>query len=314
MLFGLNNRNNTCYINSVLQLLLNIKPLRKYFIEEQENSKDNIIQSYQKIVKFYNKNTTIHQEVFPKSFLENVFKKFYFEQGQQEDAHEFLYCFLDHLHETTKYDVIVQLKDRDVQSKDLIACKDNWKKFCQNNYSVITKLFYGQMKSSITCMCGNESVNHEPFCGITISANVKTIEQGIKDYLTCNVVETKCEKCKKSSLKCNKKQIEISPEILIVQVSRFNNNMTKSEQSIEYLSNIDLTEMCNNDINSNGLKYKLIGNIYHAGRMSFGHYLCSVKTNNSWFIVNDDYIHQDGDIDNDFMKKQIYILMYKKIK
>lgn len=313
MLFGLNNRNNTCYINSVLQLLLNIKPLRKYFIDHKKFD-DSIIQSYQKIIDFYNKNDTISQEVFPRTLLENIFKTFYFEIGQQEDAHEFLYCFLNHVHETIKYDVNVQLKNRNIQSQELINCKDNWEKFCKNNYSIITKLFYGQMKTDITCMCGNKSINHEPFCGITISADVKNIEHGINDYLSCNVVETKCEKCEKSSLKCLKKEIEISPEILFVQVSRFNNNMTKSQHPIDYVEDINLTEMCNKDINSNGLKYKLIGNIYHSGVITFGHYLCSIKTNNTWFIINDEYIHENGIIDNDYMKKQVYILMYKKIK
>jgi ubiquitin C-terminal hydrolase len=309
MIFGLSNTNNTCYINSVLQLLLNIKPLRKFFINEQPE--DPLLSSYTKIVNFYENNKDSKQIVKPNTFLKNMFEKLYFSSGQQEDSHEFLYAFLDYIHESTKYAVLVQLE----QGKDsLVDCKDAWEKFCKDNYSTITKLFYGQIKSSIKCLCGNTSVSRNPFCGITISSDVDTIENGIKEYIHNDVVETNCEKCEKGSLKGVSKIMEIVPEYLIVQVSRFTSNMTKSTKVIEYMDDIDLTSEVDLEINSSGLKYKLIGNVYHAGQVSYGHYMCSVRVDDKWSVINDDVIVNYNKIPEDFLKRHVYILLYKKIK
>lgn len=315
MIFGLSNTNNSCYINSVIQILINIKPFRNYFNETDHND-DKILDTFAKITKFYDSNEKTKQIVRPNTFLKAMFEKFHFSPGRQEDSHEFLYCLLDYMHETMKYDVLVNLKSRAKISENLLKCKDAWKKYCTNNYSIITKLFYGQIKSTIVCHCGDKSVSRNPFCGITISSEQDSIESGIKEYLCNDNVETKCEKCNESSEKNIFKNFEIVPDYLIVQVSRFNNNMTKSNNSIEYITDIDLSDNADPEINPNGLKYQLVGNVYHAGQINYGHYLCSVRNDeDNWNIINDDNIMFAESLHkNDFFKKAVYILLYKRIK
>jgi len=309
MLFGFTNSDNTCYINCVLQMLLSIKPLRKSL---SDNSDDLILNELTKIIKFYDKNTDIHHSVYPKSFLNSIFSTFYFSKGRQEDAHEFLLCLLDHIHEKKKYPVLVELRKSITQNKNTISCKNEWEKFCGNNYSIITKLFYGQIKKNVICNCGKNSISREPFCGLTISSDFKNIEDGINDYIQNDVVETKCEKCNEQSFKCINKYLEIVPEYLIVQISRFNNNMTKNLNKINYLKDINLSGLIDTDINKN-TQYTLKSCIYHAGQLNYGHYLCSVNKKNDWYVLNDDHIIPNS-VDDTFFKANSYILLYKKLK
>jgi ubiquitin C-terminal hydrolase len=299
MQFGLTNNSNTCYINSVLQLLIDIKPLRKYITKFTNNIEldKSVLLSFSKIIKYYDINKDDNIVVNPKSFLLEVFKQFHFKESRQEDAHEFLYCFIDYLHEALK---VKNVKNVNKYNKE-------WKKYCKNNYSIITKLFYGQLRSKIYCECGESSISYSPFCGMTISSDYENIQKGIENYLTGDIVETTCDKCKINSLKNIQKNMEIIPKYLIVQVSRFNNNLTKSSNPIDYTS----------DININNQKFTLVGNIYHAGQINFGHYLCSVKDEDktTWNIFNDDSINkiESDKINESFFKKQVYILIFKNV-
>lgn len=76
---GLENEGNTCYMNSVLQMLCSSKDLIKHVIKK--GSKTNMYKFFSKYLK-----TESDKTISPKQY----FKKFPFEPFVQHDAHEFL--------------------------------------------------------------------------------------------------------------------------------------------------------------------------------------------------------------------------------
>lgn len=313
MAFGIINNENTCYINSVLQCLLNTRLFRKYF--KGTITDDPVIIAIQGLVRYYESGK--NARVNPNTFLSAIFEKLHFERGHQEDAHEFLFCLLDYIHMKIKYDVIVNVRDTIESTDNVKQCKDSWSKYCHNNYSFITKLFYGQCRNEIICGCGKVSITREPICGLSVSPSENStgsIQTGIDDHLSGDVVETICNQCKENSFKIINKIIEIVPEYLMVQVLRFNNNLTKDETSLDFLSDINLSDHVDKTINKNDIKYSLQGVIFHAGRLSFGHYLSAIrKIDGSWSVINDESIINDTP-NGPFFKSNVYMLMYKKIK
>jgi ubiquitin C-terminal hydrolase len=202
-LYGLVNDDNTCYINCILQCLLNIPPLRKLIFVSGDKS-NKLHHAFRTLIACYHKNTNISKQVKPKTFLKNVFDNFYFTEGEQHDAHEFLCCLLSYLEDT-----------------------------CNIN---INSILSGKWKTTLKCSCGYKSVNKMVYSGLTIVPD-QTIQDGIINSMK-ETVESKCEKCEKNSRKTMEKTVVKHSKYLFVHVARFNSNGTKNNQQIEYTNPI----------------------------------------------------------------------------
>ena len=122
-----------------------------------------------------------------KFFSPNIFKIILglcsekFEGNEQEDAHEFINYLLDILHEdlnkitnsannkdknqNIKFDNKRQYSD---EEKSII----DWSNFLRRNQSVLIDLFYGQLKSCVTCPnCNFSSINFNTFLSLELSIN-----------------------------------------------------------------------------------------------------------------------------------------------
>ena len=175
-LVGLMNLGNTCFINSSLQCLFNIKELSNYFLsdvylkeinkENSQGSKGLITQGFADLFKEIK--TTNSSKLNPIQFLRTFFKinkSLY--AGMQHDAQEFLSILLDNLHEdlnriTKKHYAI--LEEQKKNETDEEASERFWTYHKMREDSIIVDLFHGQFKSKISCVdCGNLSINYEPF-------------------------------------------------------------------------------------------------------------------------------------------------------
>jgi ubiquitin C-terminal hydrolase len=101
------------------------------------------------------------------------------------------------------------------------------------------------------------------------------------------------------------KQITIVtlPPVLIVQLVRFDNSLTKIGKIVTY----------NQDLNLNGSQYRLKSVIHHDGpSLGMGHYTASVLHDGQWYYANDETVLQKDGPEPDNDKQQAYILFYER--
>lgn len=73
---------------------------------------------------------------------------------------------------------------------DTVVAEEAWRQHLERDHSVITDLFYGQLKSKVTCQtCGHESVRFDPF-------NLLSLPLPMESYTLCEVLgEVERVKC-----------------------------------------------------------------------------------------------------------------------
>ena len=193
-LSGLENLGNTCFMNSVIQCLSNTQDLTKYFLlnyyQQQMNMGNRLgafgqfAEKYSDLIKsLWNENGYPSKAINPHIFLTLVRKQFpHFLPNAQQDAHEFLSLFLDTLHEDINRisnKPYIKLQERQFGEDDITAANRWWKSHKLREDSIVSDLFYGQLKSDIKCLsCNKSSITYDPFMFLTLpipsSINLKT--------------------------------------------------------------------------------------------------------------------------------------------
>ena len=186
-LVGLMNIGNTCYMNSILQLFLNNHEIKDIFLKETKEEEikfyDFIINKKKAngelILEFINllkeKYVKNKKTITPKKFKEicgqynETFKGF-----DQQDAHDFYTFLLDNLHEDTNIKSNTnknQIKEESdtIDTTELELSNEYWANSIRNNASYIYGLFFGQLKSTLTCSeCNKNKLKYENFSALEL--------------------------------------------------------------------------------------------------------------------------------------------------
>lgn len=335
------NNDNTCYLNSILQIFAHNELIINVILKSFNTSNDSFLLEFVKLIRNLknNNNVCIDAQKFKKSFFEhyNLSNK-----GEHEDAHDILIKLINTLHKYYKYDVKLKInlssyivkynnlrnsyknepKNEKLKIKylnlkkkcynELLNIKGlkHWKTFFENNYSPFVELFFGQYLVHKKCsLCLYSSYHFEIFNSIGLNINgFQNIYQCIENIVTEEYVGNwHCKNCEKKTTLIKLTNFWKLPKILIFYFKRFNNNNNKINKLIYYNMDINLNNFINNFSPFNNKNtYSLNSIINHYGTTKNGHYNTNVKCDNKWINYDDKHINYINDIVND----NAYILFY----
>nr|XP_003703489.1 PREDICTED: ubiquitin carboxyl-terminal hydrolase 8-like isoform X1 [Megachile rotundata]XP_012141270.1 PREDICTED: ubiquitin carboxyl-terminal hydrolase 8-like isoform X1 [Megachile rotundata]XP_012141271.1 PREDICTED: ubiquitin carboxyl-terminal hydrolase 8-like isoform X1 [Megachile rotundata]XP_012141272.1 PREDICTED: ubiquitin carboxyl-terminal hydrolase 8-like isoform X1 [Megachile rotundata] len=300
---GLKNLGNSCYMNSIIQCLSNTTHLAKYFMDnlytdDLNTSNDNttqgqVVQEVAQVIKALWRGQ--YKSISPLDLKIVVGQyKLQFESYEQQDSHEFLTFLLDWMHNDLK-------KSCKVPS-DLTVAEKAWDKAMESQKSIISDLFFGQLRSTITCsFCKQSSTTYETFNSLTMSlphANRCTLNDCILKFVSGQkVIGWKCPKCQTSREATKKFDFVKLAPIIVIHLNRFAESggwLEKRNTGVDFpLTGFNLKPYVVLDSNTipniRNYSYSLYAMSNHYGTMEGGHYtaFCKNAAQNKWYKYDD---------------------------
>ena len=326
---GIYNNGNTCFINSILQILIHSNIFIKEFIlYKSKYIYNNNTLSYH----FYNLLNEINDMINRKEKKINIIKFILFIRNtyslyidvMQNDSQEFLRIILEEFNKElnrnnnkTPYKMIFA----DDNSK-LSLQKEFNKLFLEREDSIIIDIFYIEIINLFKCECNHITYSFEKKLDLPqLIPNNLVNAFKISDILDYNFKKEivqftkKCNIC--GFIKNHEKmqKISILPRILILSIQRIDNNTgRKNDCPISIEEKLNIEDYIDEDFidSSKSIIYKLYGIIIHEGRVNYGHYKSFIRLNSyKWFEFNDDKILECYDDIQDI--SNAYSLFYIKL-
>lgn len=324
-LCGLENIGNSCYMNTVLQILLHTPLFTNYFksklyLEDvNKNAKHEsfvvnellnllVATSPESGIKVFNPRG-IKETV---GIIEQEFAGF-----RQQDSNEFFIKFIEIIHRAVMYNINVTHKGIPKTKEDQYAIDaiNTWRTYFEKKYSYIVDLFYGQIRSFRECRaCGDELNTFDPYGCLILSMakGENTLEELLDTYTKEeHLADRKCDKCKHEGTSVKKISIWNTPKILCIQLNRFEIPGQKNCNVINFGLELDLAKYSSDYTNSRRKNlYKLYGICCHnGGGVDSGHYyaLCD-NGEGEWFKYDDESVTSCGKHIN---IREAYVLFYK---
>ncbi|XP_071696517.1 ubiquitin carboxyl-terminal hydrolase 25 [Rutidosis leptorrhynchoides] len=320
---GFRNLGNTCYLNSVLQCLTYTPPLANFCLQFQHSANcDSISQQDKKndcpfclIEKRIVRSLSIDATLDAPGKIIGGLKLFaeHFRLGRQEDAHEFLRYVIDACHTTC-----LRLKKLQQQRRKYVT---NGGGDGFGGSTVVKEIFGGALQSQVKCLgCGYESNKVDEIMDISVDViNTSTLKEAFQKFFQSEILDGsnkyKCDSCKK--LVAAKKQMSIlqAPNILVVQLKRFEGIYGgKIDKAISFEEVLVLSNfMCKTSQDFHP-EYKLFATIVHSGfSPDSGHYYAYIKDAiGRWYCCNDSYVSVSS-LQEVFSEK-VYILFFSRTK
>ncbi|XP_037302918.1 ubiquitin carboxyl-terminal hydrolase 8 isoform X1 [Manduca sexta] len=324
-LTGLKNLGNTCYMNSIIQCLNNTAFLVSYFcngqylehVNRSHSTRGAIAEELAAVVRALWSGQ--YRFIATRDLRNEVGKhQRAFRGCEQQDSHEFLTILMDWLHLDLQFTITVP-----PHKDSLPASEKAWYEYTKSKESLILRLFYGQIKSTVRCtVCGKQSVTYESFSNLSLelpaNANRCTLSDCLKLYLNGEPIPGwNCPNCKEKRDAVKKLDISRLPPVLVIHFKRFYvdpkeymcNAYRKKQTYIDFpLEDLDMRQFALH-CPSNHL-YNLYAVSNHYGSMEGGHYTayCKSSVYGKWYKYDD---HVVTEIPSSEVKSSAaYILFY----
>ncbi|KAK8620158.1 hypothetical protein V6N13_066641 [Hibiscus sabdariffa] len=341
---GLNNLGNTCFMNSVLQVLLHAPPLRNYFLSDRHSREQCKKRSGEKLCLLCDIGALVsamfsgdRSPYSPAQFLYSWWQhSSNLASYEEQDAHEFFISVLDVIHEK--------------ESKVRNYSKDDGDCQC-----IAHRTFSGLLRSDVMCRtCGFTSTTYDP-C-VDISLNLDTVnlsaadaaikplkpdeKMGLSTLSGCLNLFTRaerlgsdqklhCQNCQE--LRDTSKQLSIKrhPLVLCLHIKRFEHSVVrkasrKVDRYLQFPFSLDMTPYLSSSIikrrfgnrlfaleyenADSSAEYDIFAVIAHSGMLESGHYVTYLRLKNQWYKCDDAWI---SEVDEGIVRaSQCYMLFY----
>eukprot|EP00890_Picochlorum_soloecismus_P001898 jgi/Picsp_1/2709/NSC_00938-R1_protein len=269
---GLCNLGNTCFMNSVLQCLIHTPPLAELLLSGRQlahQSHHGDLDPIQITQKLVHESLRARRDYLSPMQHAKSLKLVNrgFRLGRQEDAHEYLIALLDAMH------------DRSIAGMNPKPTRD------LEYTSFIYRIFGGKIRSQLKCtQCDYESNTYDPFLDLSLEiSRANSVHRALHRFTAGEVLDGansyKCPKQKKMVRAIKRMTIEDPPNVLIIQLKRFEFSRSgrKISKHVDFEPSLDLSPFLSHKTRQPML-YDLYGILVHQGySMHSGHYYCFLK-------------------------------------
>jgi len=304
---GLVNLGNTCYINSVLQIIFHMNELNDYIDQYNHYNKQTL--DYVMTIEWKSLKDIMNKQVHisPNRFIHinrELFKKknkIDFLENEQGDANEYFLFFIECIHNSYN---LLDKKSYDNTFLQEYAKKDN---------SIITDIFLSLFEVQyIDEMRKKVSSSYEINWNLNVCIPQNNhltlydcLDFTFKEEYLCDDNAWLDDKTNEKKNVYKRVKMLYCPSILVLSLKRWIDCKKKNKNKIELDPILDMSRYSKDNAN-----YELFGVINHEGNPYGGHYFSFVKRGNQWFMFNDNQIQK---IDT-FIHPSNYCLFYRKIK
>lgn len=322
---GFINLGNTCFLNSVLQVLMHTPMLRNYVLSDQHVCpflKEPSRCFTCEISRIYQQSYMLNISVISLQKLLKIFwdNTWYMASALQHDAHECFIAILDIIH---KQAIIQNENDKDIKHLENCQC-------------IIHKIFKGVLQSDIVCQsCNNVSSKIDIINDIPIYFSMDekgkyptniTLIACLEQFGQIELLnDLDCTNCQTKKLSTKQLILKHLPVVLCFILKRFgqpsDNVSNKITTFVEFPETLDMNKFIKKKSVTGSAFidecfairesiYKLYAVICHEGLLNGGHYLSYILHMGLWYQCNDNVVKlvQFEDI----LRSPAYLLFYHK--
>ncbi len=320
---GLKNCGNTCFINAVLQVLLNTDYLRRYFTHSPNpvinHSNDDAAKITKAFVQLFHNYYAEPARRFidTKAFIALKDAHLWqFEPGEQGDADEFWRVLGTNLHEALN---VMEQKIPYQTLNDSQQADFPWLKaylIGREGHSLFSRVIVPYVKKTVTCESGSSNIFYSPG-NFPMQVTLGKSSQALPELLTeaeeweFNIAGATCsDKSKVTKKKEEIAELPPAPGYVAFQLKRF--SATQDSSGKMQYKKVETPLHFPLQFTFKGKLLSLYGVILHSGSFKAGHYTSYVtNADNHWYYCNDETVSsvQVEQVLAD--QKKAYLLFYK---
>ncbi|KAJ0399982.1 hypothetical protein P43SY_006235 [Pythium insidiosum] len=334
---GLANLGNTCYLNSVLQCLSYTPCFSQYLLEKatiaafgasgaapapkfmgkhhHQNNKGMVSQSFCGVRVMSRLQQSVHASggaapvrvLQPKELVMNIrHLSKSFRIGRQEDSHEFFRLLLDSMQRSC-------LRKAHIKQESHPAAATTF----------VHRVFGGKLKNTLKCAkCPYVSERQDDFFDLSLEIDhgISSVKGAIKHFTATETLDAsnawKCSSCNQLSRAEKGLTIDVCPNVLVLQLKRFDGMFGKIKKHIAFDTTLDLSvgmSKSSEDRQRSRNRYELHAVLVHAGfSTNCGHYYAFVKgPSGQWYEMNDECVRWVS-VDT-VLQQKAYMLFYSRV-